>query len=72
MTESVDESSFDEGSESSALFVGESGALAIGFWASEVDFLVGDVEITTEEDWFTFGFQRFEVTEEGFVPTHAI
>ncbi len=72
MTVSVDESSFDEGSESSALFVGESGAFPVGFWASEVDFFVGDVEITAEEDGLTFGFQRFEVVAEGFVPTHAI
>jgi len=72
MTESVDESSFNEGSESSTLLVGESGAFAVGFWASEVNFFVGYVKITTEEDRLTLGFQRFEVTSEGFVPTHTI
>ena len=72
MTESVDESSFDEGSESSTLLVGESGAFAVGFWASEVNFFMGDVKITTEEDGLTLGFQRFEVTAEDFIPTHAI
>ena len=72
MAEGIDEACFDQRRESGAFFVGESGALAVGLGAGEIDFFVGDVEVAAEEDGLSFGFEGFEIGAEGVVPCHAV
>ena len=73
VAEGVGEAGTEEIGEALALLIGEAGAHAVGFGAGEVDFLVGDVEIATEDDGFLVsGFEVGEVFAEGFVPGHAV
>ncbi len=71
VSEDVDEASVEDLVEAGAFFVGEAGAAAVGVWASDVDFLVGDVEVAGEEDGFAF-FEGLDVGEEGGVPLEAV
>ena len=72
MAVGVDEACFDDGIEAGAFFIGETGVLSVLFRAREIDFLVSDIEVATEEDGL-FGFLKgVYVGEEIFVPLHPV
>lgn len=70
-SEDVDEAGVEDLVEAGAFFVGEAGAAAVGVGAGDVDFLVGDIEVAGEEDWFAF-LEGLDVSEEGGVPLEAV
>ena len=71
VSEDVDEAGVEDLVEAGAFFVGEAWAAAVGVWAGDIDFLVGDVEVAGEEDWFAL-FEGLDVGEEGGVPLEAV
>lgn len=72
MAEGVDETGVEEFVEACPFLRGEARAFVIGFRAGEIDFLVGDIEVTAGYDRFPFGLERFKVLAEGHVPFHAV
>ena len=70
-SEDVDEAGVEDLVEAGAFFVGEAWAAAVGVWAGDIDFLVGDIEVAGDEDGFAF-FEGLDVSEEGGVPLEAV
>ena len=63
----VDKAGLEDIVEVGTLLVGESGAVAILLGTGEVNFLMGDVEITAEDNGFGL-FQLFAIVEKISVP----
>lgn len=69
--EGVDEATGEEVGEVLALLVGEAGAVVVGLWVLEVDFLMGDVEVAADEDGLG-AVEHCEVVGEVAVPHAAV
>ena len=64
MAEGISEAGVQKLFEALTLFVGETGATPVGFGILQVDFLMGDVQITADDDTFT-AVQLFQIVAEG-------
>ena len=71
IAEGVGKAGSQQVGELGAFFVGKAGIAAVGLGVLEVDFLMGHVQVPTEDDGF-LGFQLLDVGQESFFPRHAV
>ena len=67
VTETINEVRFKDGVETGAFFVGKASVFAVWLWVGQVDLLVGDVKIATENHGLG-RFECFDVGEEVDIP----
>ena len=54
MAKAVDKAGLDDGVETGSLFVSKARVLSIRLWVGEINFGVGDVEVTAKDNGFYF------------------